>query len=238
MNSTHKLLGTALFGLLPIFATAYAQSDATTTVSGSTSTTAPLTPPDTKSEEGWVLGRTYIQADASIEKFTTTTHTATGAIPGLGLNLPLGDNFDYGFNYAYEHAANSSFKLNDNTAETGFTFYNKFIGLAPFVTADIGYDWQRSAGTTAPTRFDHALYDVAAGVEIPVSKEAALRAWIDHNSSFASPHENNWTYNVGANSWINNTLGTFVGVGWKSGYLGSHDSIGYTAGLRFSLDSE
>jgi hypothetical protein len=238
MNPTHKLLGAAFFGFASLVATSHAQSDATTSASGATSTTAPIAPPDEKTSDAWVLGRTYLELDASLEKFNTTSQSATGAAPGLGVNLPLADSLDYGFQYGYEHAANSAFKLNDNTAETGLTLYDKFIGFAPFVTADVGYAWQRSSNTSAPSRFDHALYDVAAGVEVPVSKTASLRVWAAHDASFRKPNENDWTYNVGAHSWITSVLGTFVGVGWKSGYLGSHDSVAYTVGLRFALDSE
>ena len=64
------------------------------------------------------------------------------------------------------------------------------------------------------------------------------RAWVDHDSSFRAPHQNDWSYNLGANAWINHALGTFIGAGWKSGYLGSHSSVAYTAGFRISLDSE
>ena len=237
MKSPTQLLAAAVLGSVAFCGTAFAQTDSTAAASGATAATAPVTTPEAKDADAWVLGRSYIQVDGTLEKFNTTSQSATGASPGVGLNLPLGDYFDYGLHYAYEHAANSAFKLNDNTVETGFTGYDKLSGFAPFVTADVGYAWDRSTHTSAPSRFDHALYDVGAGVEIPVSKETSLRAWVAHDSSFRRPHQNDWTYNLGANAWFNNLIGTFIGAGWKSGYLGSHDSVAYTAGLRFSLDS-
>jgi hypothetical protein len=239
MNHTSKLIA-ALFGSVIAFGTAYAQTDSSTTASTpppDSAAGAPAAPP-TKDADAWVLGRTYIQVDGSIEKFNNSSQTATGASPGLGLNLPLGDYFDYGLHYAYEHAANNAFKLNDNTFETGFTGYDKMAGFAPFVTADLGYAWDRSTNSPAPSRFDHALYDVSAGIEVPVSQTTSLRTWVEHDSSFRAPDQNDWSYTLAANSWFNSVLGTFVGVGWKSGYLGSHSSVAYEAGLRFSLDSD
>jgi hypothetical protein len=240
MKTLFQLLSATLFGSACLLGLAHAQTDANSappagaTAASGPATTAPAKDPDA---DAWLLGRTYIQVDGTLENFKTTNQHATGASPGVGLNLPLGEYFDYGLRYAYEHAANSAFHLNDNTVETGLTAYDKLGGFAPFVAADIGYAWDRSTNTSAPPHFDHALYEVDAGVEVPVSTVTSLRAWAEHDSSLRAPHQNDWSYNLGANAWFNQVIGTFVGVGWKSGYLGSHSAVAYTAGLRFSLDS-
>jgi hypothetical protein len=239
MKTTTKLLGAATLACTALFATARAQSDAATPAAppSPSAAAAPAAPAETRTSDAWVLGRGYAQLDGSIEKFRDVPQSSTGAIPDLALNLPVNDNLDYGLSYAYEHAANPSFHLNENTFETGLTGYTKMGFAAPFLNADLGYGWERSSSDGVARRFDHPLYSLGGGVEVPLSKRVSLRPAIDYLGSLGKPHQGDATYGLSANSWLNDVFATFIGADWKTGYSGARSSVVYTAGVRISFDS-
>jgi len=226
MNLPTRLLGGALLGLALLAPLARAQAPAA----------APPTPPESDS---WTLGRTYLQIYGGIDKLWHVQTPATAAIPGLGFNLPLTDNLDLSTGYRYEHAAaGGQFRLNENRFGLDLIGYQKMGYIAPFVSLGARYDWQRNFTQGAGTAYNSLFGDVAAGIEVPVTKEAAIKADIEHDYGFSSPHQNNWNYGISANAWVNSGVGGFVGADWENGYNHAKSGLLFTAGIRISFDSE
>lgn len=235
MNPITKLLGAALVGCAFLAPLARAQSQPAD--AGQPSQPAGATAPE--GPGSWLLGRGYVQLDGSIDKFLHAPGASTGASPGLGFNVPLApDYLDLSSHFDYEHAANTAFKLNDDTWSTALTGYAKLGGIAPFVSAGLGYDWQRGLSQGVFTRDNSLFYSLAAGFEVPVSAQTSLRATFEHDYDLASPHLNYWSGGVSANAWVNDVVGTFVGADWRDGYAGAKSGIVFTAGLRISFDSD
>lgn len=221
MNLHRSLLGAAALGLAAMTTSAWAQP-------------APASN-DQPENSAWVLGRAYGQVDAMLERFTNLPGTSTGAAPALGLNLPIADYFDYGFNYLYEHDSDGAYKLNENVFSNNLTGYYRFDGVAPFVSLGFGYEWQRtrSAKTGIASTYDSFIGQASTGVEVPVSQSTSLRATVGNDDGVRSRHPVDLTYGISANAWLNSTFGSYVGADYKKGYSGAKDSITYTAGVRF-----
>lgn len=225
MITYRQTLGAAVLGIAAALAPARAQ------------TTPPASPPsDETSSNAWVLGRTYGQVDASLERLRGLPGTSTGAAPELAANLPLSDNFDYGLDYFYEHAATAGYKLNENAIGNTFTGYYKMSGLAPFATVGFGYDWERTTQEDAASRYDHLFLDVATGLEVPVTSNTSVRATVANDDAIRHPIQHDFVYGLSANAWLNSALGTYVGADLKQGYNGEKDSVIYTAGFRFLFE--
>lgn len=213
-------LGGAAFGLALLLSTGRAQTD---------SNAAAAVPPG-------LLGRTYASVDLGVEKIRHVANAPNGIAPGLDLNLPINDGFDYQLGFAYDHAAHGAFKLSDSTLGSGVTAYYRTNHVAPFLTAGLGYDLQRTTDQGVATRDNHLLYDVAAGAEIPVRAFTTVRLAVASDNSFRRPHAGTLGYDIAANYWLNDVVGASVGAVIKQGRGGAYDTIVYMAGVRFSFD--
>ncbi len=80
--------------------------------------------------------------------------------------------------------------------------------------------------------YAHAVYDFAAGVEVPVYGPASLRASIAWEDSFKKPHTSGWVYEISGNYWITRELGASVGVDYINGHGGAADAFVYKAGVN------
>lgn len=243
MKPTTKLLGLTAFGLAVLIPLARAQTSTSDApppgpnagVAGSATAPSQAAPND----DAWLLGRSYVEIYGGIDKFLHTENASTGEVPGLGFNVPVSDYVEVGGLYDYEHAANTTFKLNDNSFYSAVTAFDKIGGaFAPFVSAGLGYDLRRYLYQGKFTRTDSLYYYTAFGFEVPVASNTALRADVNHEWDFTHPHPNSWNYGLSANAWINPTVGTFVGADWKNGYGGDRSSVFFSAGLRISFDAE
>jgi hypothetical protein len=225
MKPTRQYLGVASLGLALMLPVARAQAPAA----------APA--PTNNTSDAWVLGRTYIDFSGGIQKFLHTAQASTGESPGLDFNMPLGDNLDWGIDYNYEHAANTTFKLDQNRIGTGFTVYDKMGWVAPFASIGSFYEWQHGLFDGSTYRYNTPFLDASGGFEFPVTQITSIRADVEHNYGARGPHQNNWNYGIGANAWLNSAAAGFVNVDWENGYNGSRSGVRYTAGVRFSFDS-
>jgi len=189
------------------------------------------------------LGRTFINLDTAVARYSDLAPSAEALGFGLGANLPMTDNFDYTLGYGFDAARAHEFRLTDNVFENGVTTFYRFSHVAPFVGADVGYEWERVstslAGVALPARFDRLEYGLNAGVEVPLNDSASLKAGIgDDDSSLRRPHARDWDYRLSANYWLGSVVGTFVGADVKSGRGGALNATELTLGFRFLLGSD
>ncbi len=183
-----------------------------------------------------LLGRTYTSFDLGVERFQHLASPPTGWMPGVDLNLPMSDNFDDLLGVSYLHAAKGTLKLSGPTFENSVSAYYRTKIAAPFLSLGVGYAWQKSTVAGVATRDNHLLYDAAAGFEIPLRTDAALRIAVERDESFRRPHARNLGYDIAANYWLSDVVGTSLGAEVKHGRGGAYDAITYTAGVHFSFD--
>lgn len=183
-----------------------------------------------------LLGRDTIGIQAGMLKIRNEAVKPTGFTADTDMNLTIDDGFDYTLDIGFEHAAKAGLKLRDTHIDNGVTYYYRTRAAAPFISAGLGYDWERNTVQTVDTRSNHLAYEAATGVEVPVSKAAAVRLGVDFDESTRRPHERNLGYDVKTNYWFNDSVGASVGAVIRQGRNGAHDAALYTAGLHFSLD--
>lgn len=183
-----------------------------------------------------LLGRDAISLQAGLLKVRNEAVDPTGFTADTDMNLTIDDGFDYTLDVGFEHAAKTGLKLRDTHIDNGVTYYYRTKAVSPFVAAGLGYDWERSTVQTVATRSNHLAYEAATGVEVPVSKVAAVRLGLDFDESSRRPHERNLGYDVTTNYWFNDSVGASVGALIRQGRNGAHDAALYTAGVHFSLD--
>ncbi len=221
MHTSFKFIGVGAGALVLLFNSARAQSDAS----------------DAKSADiPGLLGRDTISLSAGVLKVRNEAVNPTGFTTDAGMNLTIDDGFDYRFDIGFEHAAKTGLKLRDTHIDNGVTYYYRTKAVVPFINAGLGYAWERDSIGAVDTRSNHLQYEGATGVEVPVSKSAAVRLGVDFDESTRRPHERDLGYDVTTNYWINDSVGASVGALIRQGRNGGHDAALYTAGIHFSLD--
>jgi hypothetical protein len=153
---------------------------------------------------------------------TSNIDNGSGAL--LGVNLPLGANFDFGLSGSYESIPTNSFQEKQLLAS--LTSYLALDSFKPFADVSIGNIWQSSTVGGFQYSDNKSIYALGAGVEAPVSDATALVGRISYNKYFDSKLGHHWTYAFGINHWFTERVAGVVSVAFRGS-----DSIIYTVGL-------
>ena len=153
-----------------------------------------------------------------------TANISNGSGALLGVNLPLGTNFDFGFSGSYESINTNSF--NEKQLFASLTAYQELDSFKPFVDVSIGNIWQASTVGGFQYSDNKSIYAIGAGAEAPISDTTALVGRISYNKFFDSKLGHHWTYSVSINHWLTEQVAGIASIAFRGS-----DSIIYTVGM-------
>jgi len=170
-----------------------------------------------------LLGKRTVGLSGFAEDIRTAgIGNGSGAL--LGVNLPLGSNFDFGFSGSYESIPTNSF--NEKQLFASLTAYQELDSFKPFVDASLGNDWQASTVGGFQYSDNKSIYAIGAGAEAPISDTTALVGRFGYNKYFDSKLGHYWTYSFGINHWMTEQVAGVASVTFRGS-----DSVIYTVGL-------
>ncbi len=213
--------------ILLAFAAVIASALQAQTSSGASPTPA-ATPVTTQTPVG-VLGQNYVDANFG---FQDVKHTDRDAYQlSLSGNQAVAPNFDARFSYAYGWLQHSP-KGHSNALNASATAYTVFSGMKPFVTGQLGYEWDNVAGL----KDNFGTWAAQVGLEMPVgaiSISPAIGYEDDMLSASRSTQE--VTYGASANYWVSATSAVYAGVDYADVRKSEFDRWNYNVGLRLKF---
>lgn len=174
-----------------------------------------------------VLGQSYSEAHFGASDIQRYGKDQYGL--GVALNQPITPYLDAtaGYDYAWIRGAGHV-----NGVSAGATAYKLFNGVKPFVSAGIGYDWQRWGNG----KDDLFVWNAAVGVEIPASV-VTITPRVVFSDDFRRPARSSQqtSYEVEANYWVSKKLAVFANVGYTDVNNSPFDAVTYNVGARFKF---
>ncbi|MGA3008072.1 MAG: hypothetical protein ABSE59_09305 [Opitutaceae bacterium] len=161
-------------------------------------------------------------------------HISNNSYDGeLAANVPVTRFLDLGGSYTYSWFKYNNQNLHSNIAQGDATAYTTAAGMKPFVTASIGYQWDRTTSTNFFIRSDYGFWSGTAGVEIPFGP-VALTPFASYDSDFLSSAKSSQDLNFGlkANYWFNDRWAGFVDVYYDDAFHSIYDSTVVSIGVR------
>jgi len=199
-----------------------------------------IPPPVPDENDAGLLGKSYFAFDANLGKYRNAPSSPTGFGGDIAINVEATDNLDLGFGYDFKTAKNTAWSATDNVGRIYGTGFVKYAHVSPYLTAGLGYGWEHSrqaAGTPVEgTRFNRALYDTGAGVEVPLISTASVRLGVDYEDCFRRPHPKDLSYQLALDYIFDDTFCTDIGANLQDGRNGNRDEIVYHAGFRVIFD--
>jgi hypothetical protein len=152
---------------------------------------------------------------------------------GAGANLPVTPFLDLNGSYSYGWFKLNNQNLHSNLGEISTTAYVNCAGMKPFVTADVGYQWDRTTAVNYFVRSDYGVWGGAVGVEIPVGA-VALSPFASYADDFRrSPNSSqDLAFGVKANYWFNRHWAVFADLHYEDVMHSTFDSFNWSFGLR------
>jgi hypothetical protein len=170
-----------------------------------------------------LLGKRTIGLSGFAE-YIRTSNIDNGSGALLGVNLPLGANFDFGFSGTYESIPTNNF--NEQQLFASLTAYQELDSFKPFVDVSAGNIWQASRVGDFQYSDNKSVYAIGAGAEAPISDTTAIVGRISYNAYFDTKLGHHWTYSLGINHWLTERVAAVASVAFRGS-----DSIIYTVGL-------
>lgn len=175
-----------------------------------------------------LLGQQYTELSFGVNDIKHVSEN--GYSLSAGANTPvIPGKLDAGASYSYSWVR-GDFRGHANTIGGYATAYVPLNGVKPFVGAGVGWQWTsaRYVGSN-----DQGLWGATAGVEIPAGPVTITPRIVyadDFEGSADSGQE--WTYQVEANYWFNQTTAVFGSIGKTDVHHSRFDSWNYQIGLR------
>src|SRR5579862_9332755 len=99
---------------------------------------------------------------------------------GFDLNYPATKHLDIGAGYGYSWLQNK-YRQRSSVVDIGATVYTTYAGVKPFVSLNLGYEWDRlTESGFYPYHADYGVWGLGAGVEIPVDPTVAITPFISY----------------------------------------------------------
>lgn len=173
------------------------------------------------------LGQSYTEASFGVSDIKHTSKNQYDL--GIAANVPVSPYLDLGagYDYAWMHKDGHA-----NALTSDATLYTTINGVKPFVAAGLGYEWVSAPGF----RDNEALWNVAAGVQIPVSI-VTITPRISYTDDFRTPSRSSQqtAYGVEGNYWVTKQAAVFAGVDYVDVRNSSFDAWTYTVGARWKF---
>ena len=181
----------------------------------------------TRSGNG-LLGQRYAEFGVGLQdlKFISDHAYSFGATANTPL-APSGLDAGIGYSHAW---VDGQIDGHANTFGGYLTAYVPLHDVKPFLSAGVGWEWTRFR------RFgddDQGLWNLAAGVEIPlgaITLTPRVSYADDFEGRFSSDQQ--WTYEVEGNCWINAKTAVFGSVGKTDVVRSPAEAWNYRLGVR------
>jgi opacity protein-like surface antigen len=137
----------------------------------------------------------------------------------LHINMPLTKTVDLSASYSFMSSetptglsAGSTYDVDAKEAFFSASFY--FVGskAKPYLRPGIGWAKAEAQGSGIRVDEDEAVYDVEAGVEVPVGDRVAITPFVGWSDAFDSDYEGTFRYGVMADIDVTKSLGVVLGV--------------------------
>lgn len=210
MNTTKQLIGAAALGLA-------------TFVTSSSALAA-------DSASAGLIGKRYIGADFIASDFRDIDDNGNGG--ALVFNQPVSDVVDLTGSYSFNQVNGDALDLTRSTVEFGAVYHNQLEGYTPFMSAAIGYGWDKWK-FPAPAQNDNDegfLYKIGFGVEVPLSDKTAAIGELSYRDGTDSDTEDSIGLELGVNHWFTEKVALKASV-----YIVEDDSVTFRIGARFAF---
>jgi hypothetical protein len=212
MITTKQLLGAAALGL----ATLVTSSAIAQTVADS--------------ESPGLIGKRYAGADFLLKDFRDISDNGYGGT--LIFNQPISEVVDLSGSYSFNQVNGETTDLTQNALEAGVVYYSQLDGYKPFMSASLGYGWDKWK-FPAPAQGDNDeafFYSIGLGVEVPLTDKTAAIGEISYQDGVDSDTENSIGLEVGVNHWFTDKVALKASV-----YIVEDDSVSFRIGARFAF---
>jgi len=213
MITTKQLIGAAALGLATFVTSSSAIAQA-----------------DADSESSGLIGKRYAGADFLLKDFRDIADNGNGGT--LVLNQPVSDVVDLSGSYSFNQVNGDSIDLTQNTLELGAVYYSQLDGYKPFMSAGLGYGWDKRK-FPAPIQGDNDegfFYSIGLGVEVPLTDKTAAIGEFSYQDGTNSDVEDSWGLEVGVNHWLTEKFALKASV-----YVVEDDSVSFRIGARFAF---
>jgi len=177
-----------------------------------------------------LIGKRYAGADFLITDSRDLADNGYGG--SLIFNQPVSEVVDLTGTYSFDQMNGQSTDLTRNVLELGATYYSELEGYKPFMTASLGYGWDKWK-FPAPALNDNDegfLYSIGLGAEVPLSDKTAAVGEVSYQDGLDSGEEDSWGLEVGLNHWFTDKVALKASV-----YVVEDDSVAFRLGARFAF---
>lgn len=209
MITTKQLIGAAALGLATFVTSSALASDSTS--SG-------------------LIGKRYVGADFLVKDFRDIDDNGNGGT--LVFNQPVSDVVDLSASYSFNQINGDSLDLTQSTLEIGAVYYNQLENYTPFMSASLGYGWDKWK-FPAPIQNDNDesfIYSIGFGVEVPLSNKTAAIGELSYQDGTDSDTEDSIGLELGVNHWFTDKVALKTSV-----YIVEDDSVTFRIGARFAF---
>jgi hypothetical protein len=183
-----------------------------------------------ESESSGLIGKRYVGADFLMKDFRDISDNGYGG--ALVFNQPVSDVVDLTGSFSYTQVDSQTTDITQNGLEVGAIFYTEKDGYKPFMSASLGYGWDKFE-YPAPAQGDTDegfLFSIGAGVEVPLTDKTAALGAFSYRDGTDSDTEDSWGLELGLNHWVTETValkGSF--------YIVEDDSVTFRVGARLAF---
>jgi hypothetical protein len=177
-----------------------------------------------------LIGKRYAGADFLITDSRDLADNSYGG--SLVFNQPVSEVVDLTGSYSYDQMNGQAIDLTRNVLEVGAIYYSQLEGYKPFMSASLGYAWDKWE-FPAPLQGDNDegfLYSIGLGVEVPLSDKTAAVGEVSYQDGMDSGEEDSWGLEVGLNHWITEKVALKASV-----YVVEDDAVSFRLGARFAF---
>jgi hypothetical protein len=213
MITTKQLIGTAALGLATIVTSTSAFAQAIE-----------------ESESSGLIGKRYAGVDFLMKDFRDLSDNGYGG--ALVFNQPVSDVVDLTGNLGYTQVDSQTTDITRTALEVGAIFYTEKDGYKPFMSASLGYGWDKF-DFPAPASSDNDegfLFSIGVGAEVPLTDKTAAVGAISYRDGVDSATEDSWGLELGLNHWVTDTValkGSF--------HIVEDDSVTFRVGARLAF---
>ena len=148
----------------------------------------------------------------------------------FGVNLPVSKFADFDAGYGYQWLNNNPVDIDAHEIDAGITLYSNKHTPKPFVSATVGYSWQKASYAGVTARDDEAFYGLSVGIEAPVGP-VVLTPSIGLSDSLENGGDPAFGYGVDVHRWITSKLGLRAAISYVD-HGDDLESWNYRLGLR------
>ncbi|HTQ32454.1 MAG TPA: hypothetical protein VMI53_14685 [Opitutaceae bacterium] len=193
--------------------------------------------PATDSSAGGVIGQRYADLNFGLQHIKHVSDNAYGI--GAAMNVPVESYMDATVGYGYSWI-NSTLDERAHVASFTDTIYTTLAGGAkPFLSAGVGYEWDRISGPNFKTdTAEFGLWGLDVGIEVPTAVQGlsvtpAISYLDDFRKSRNSAQARD--YGVEANYWVDAKWSVYGNISYQDVLHSGADSWNYTAGIRIKF---